>query len=979
MHRLLRCTTALAVAGLVSGSALALADASPGHEAQLLSNPRQLIFEGRRSGEGYFSADGRLMIFQSERESGNPFYQIYLLDLETGDTRRVSPGIGKTTCAWIHPQGDRVLYASTHEDPGAEAAQREELEKRASGQGSRYSWSFDAAYEIYEADARGNILRRLTTAEGYDAEGSWSPDGKTIVFASNRHAYVGDLSDDARAALEQGASRSMEIYSMDADGGQVRRLTDSPGYDGGPFFSADGSRIVWRRFDEAGKVAEIWTMRPDGSDQWQITRLGVMSWAPFFHPSGDYIVFANNAHGYDNFELYLVDSDGRRPPVRVTDTPGFDGLPVFTPDGKQLAWASSRTVDKQAQIFIADWDDAAARDLLGLDTTEDTETPPDPTSGMGMPAPTRAEIAAEDLRTHVDALTAEPMAGRMTGTAGSRLATDYVADAMARIGLQPAGDQGDWFQPYRFISGVMLAEGNRLTLADPDGPAAELAVERDWRPLAFSGSGAVEPAEAVFAGYGIVAPAAEGQPAYDSYRDLDVADRWVLAFRGLPEDVSPERRQHLSEYADLRFKAMVAREQGARGLVLVSGPSARFKDQLVALENEAGAGPGSLPVISVTDALGQQLLAPAGKDLAAVQQALDGGDAVSGFALPNLRLAADIRLQREDSVDRNVLGRLRAGERPSEEVVIVGAHVDHIGDGTRLDSRDDTPGRIHPGADDNASGVAALLEIAEDLASRKARGALDLRHDVIFAAWTGEEMGRLGSAAFVEARTPGDEGLGEQVLAYLNLDMIGRLDSHLSIQGAGSSSLWRGEIERRNVPVGLPVQVQDDAYLPTDSTSFYLAGVPVLSFFTGVHQDYNTSRDTADRLNYEGLTRVARLAGLLAAAVAVRDTAPDYIAQEKPSTGASRANLRAYLGTIPAYDKTDLKGVLVDGVAKDGPAERGGMRAGDLIVSVAGRRIENIYDYTYALNALKADEPVTVTVERDGTDQPLSIVPAARE
>lgn len=200
MHRLLPCTTAVALAGLLAGPALAMVEES-GHEAQLLSNPRQLIFEGRRSGEGYFSADGRLMVFQSEREAGNPFYQIYLLDLETGDTRRISTGSGKTTCAWIHPQGDRVLYASTHEDPGAEAAQREESEKRASGQGSRYSWSFDAAYEIYEADTRGNILRRLTTAEGYDAEGSWSPDGKTIVFASNRHAYAGDLSDDARAAL----------------------------------------------------------------------------------------------------------------------------------------------------------------------------------------------------------------------------------------------------------------------------------------------------------------------------------------------------------------------------------------------------------------------------------------------------------------------------------------------------------------------------------------------------------------------------------------------------------------------------------------------------------------------------------------------------------------------------------------------------------------------------------------------------------
>lgn len=964
--------------GLICGTPHAIADEPAGNEQRLLSNSRQLIFEGRRSGEGYFSADGRLMVFQSEREPGNPFYQIYLLDMESGDTHRISTGIGKTTCAWVHPNSDRILYASTHEDPGAEVAQREELEKRASGQGSRYSWSFDPAYEIYEADTQGNLLRRLTSAEGYDAEGSWSPDGASIVFASNRHAYAGDLTDAERAVLEQDASRAMDIYTMDADGGNVRRLTDSPGYDGGPFFSADGSRIVWRRFDAAGKVAEIWTMKPDGSDQRQITQLGVMSWAPFFHPSGDYIIFANNAHGYDNFELYLVDSEGERPPVRVTETPGFDGLPVFTPDGDRLTWSSSRTADKQAQIFIADWDDAAARALLGLDTPEASDDMAAPTSAITPPA-TRAAIAPEDLEAHVRALTAEPMAGRMTGTPGSARATAYVAEAMARIGLQPAGELGDWFQPYAFTSGVSLGAGNRLTLSDAKGGVSELVVNQDWRPLGFSGSGPVAAGELVFAGYGIVAPASGEHPAYDSYQDLDVTDRWVLALRYLPEDVSPERRQHLSEYADLRFKAMVAREQGARGLVLVSGPSSRVKEQLIALENEAGAGAGSLPILAVTDAVAQRMLAAAGQDLAAAQQALDGGEAVPGFALPSLQLSAEIALQRERSVDRNVLGRLIVGDRPSARVMMIGAHVDHIGDGSGLDSRDETPGQIHPGADDNASGVAAMLEIAEELASRKASGGLDLTHDILFAAWTGEELGRLGSAAFVTAHQDETEHLAGRVLAYLNLDMVGRLDTHLTVQGAGSSSLWRGELERRNVPIGLPLQIQDDAYLPTDSTSFYLAGVPVLSFFTGVHQDYNTARDTAERLSYEGLTRIARLASLITTTVASRDAAPDYIAQEKPSTGASRANLRAYLGTIPAYDKTDLAGVLLDGVAKDSPAERGGMRAGDLIVAVAGRAIENIYDFTYALNALKIDEPVQVRVQRDATELTLSIVPAARQ
>ena len=992
------------------GSALAVPAATaapgegadkPGHESELLANTRQLIFEGRRSGEGYFSADGRKMVFQSEREPGNPFYQIYLMDLETGDTSRVSPGEGKTTCAWIHPSGERLLFASTHEDPETRAKQEAELAQRASGQGSRYSWSFDEHYDIYESDTRGNILRKLTDAPGYDAEGSWSPDGSLIVFGSNRHAYQpGALDESAREVLEKDPSVFMDIYVMDADGGNVRRLTNSLGYDGGPFFSADGSRIVWRRFEPTGHVAEIWTMNADGSNPRPITDLGVMSWAPYFHPSGDYVVFANNAHGYGNFELYIVDSEGRSEPVRVTDSAGFDGLPVFTPDGARLSWASGRTPDKQAQIFIADWDDAAARRLLGLGAPG--ETPPVSAAGSDPfehpLAETRPEIAEEDLRRHASMLASERMEGRLTGTEGARLATDYVARAMAAIGLSPAGDMGGWFQNYGFTSGVSLGPDNGLTLSiGPDQHQA--ALDTDWRPLAFSGTGTFEPAEVVFVGYGLLAPAVDGSPAYDSYADLDVEGRWVLALRHLPEDIPPERRQELHEYADLRFKAMVARDKGARGLIIASGPRAQVREQLVPLRAETGAGAGSLPVLSVSDALAGRLLAAAGKDLTLVQQALDGGEPVPGFALDGVRVGARVDLEPTRSTDRNVLGRLYAGDGPGDSMVVIGAHVDHIGRGLDMDSRaeDPTAGRVHPGADDNASGVAALLEIAQDLASRKAAGELSLTHDILFAAWTGEELGRLGSAHFVEAFATGGGdrtgsgaaggaaadarpgGLAPRVIAYLNLDMVGRLDDALTLQGIGSSSRWRGEIERRNAPIGLPLRLQEDSYLPTDTTSFYLAGVPVLTAFTGAHADYNTPADTADKLDYPGLAKIARLMGLLTRGLAQEPEVPDYIAQEKPATGASRANLRAYLGTIPDYTDSATKGVLVNGVAKGGPAEQGGVLAGDVIVSLAGRKIENIYDYTYSLNALKVGEPVTVGVLRDGQSLELDVSPAARE
>jgi Zn-dependent M28 family amino/carboxypeptidase len=406
------------------------------------------------------------------------------------------------------------------------------------------------------------------------------------------------------------------------------------------------------------------------------------------------------------------------------------------------------------------------------------------------------------------------------------------------------------------------------------------------------------------------------------------------------------------------------------------------REQLVPIAAEAGAGGGSLPAVSISDAAAERLFAAAGRNLGEAQRALDSGEPVPGFALDGVRVAAEIRLEREQAGDRNVLGRLNGGDRPAETLVVLGAHVDHIGTGKDLDSRAESgAGELHAGADDNASGVAALLEIAEHLAAQKAAGKLALRHDLLFAVWTGEELGRLGSAHFADtfAAPAAETGLAPTVIAYLNLDMVGRLDGTLYVQGVGSSSVWKGELERRNVPVGLPLRLQEDSYLPTDTTSFYLRGVPVLTFFTGSHADYNTPRDTADKLNYDGLTQIATLMGLVTRGIAGREDPPDYIAQEKPATGASRANLRAYLGTIPDYADDTTKGVLVSGVAKGGPAEQGGLLPGDVIVSVAGKAIENIYDYTYSLNALKVGQPVTIGVLRGGEPMELQVSPAARE
>jgi Tol biopolymer transport system component len=336
------------------------------YEALLLSNTRQLITEGVRSGEGYFSADGSEFIYQAE-VAGNPFYQIFLMDLETEQAEMVSTGIGLTTCAWIHPTMERVMFSSTHEDPNALAKQAEEIAIRESGEDRPYGWDYDPHYEIYQADKDGGNLVNLTNTEGYDAEGSYSADGSKILFASNREAYSRSLSQAEQKLFEDDASYFMDLYIMDADGSNVQQLTFSPGYDGGPFFSADNEKIVWRRFNPDGNSAEIWTMDVDGSNQRQLTAEAMVSWGPYFHPSGDYIIYSSNVLGHANFELFMIDPQGMNDPVRVSNTDGTDILPVFSPDGTRLAWSTTRTEDGSSQIHIADWNHEQALELLGLD------------------------------------------------------------------------------------------------------------------------------------------------------------------------------------------------------------------------------------------------------------------------------------------------------------------------------------------------------------------------------------------------------------------------------------------------------------------------------------------------------------------------------------------------------------------------------------------------------------------------------------
>lgn len=329
-----------------------------------------------------------------------------------------------------------------------------------------------------------------------------------------------------------------------------------------------------------------------------------------------------------------------------------------------------------------------------------------------------------------------------------------------------------------------------------------------------------------------------------------------------------------------------------------------------------------------------------------------------------------------------MLARLDLAEGDAPPLTI-GAHVDHLGRGETSGSlaTGADRGLVHPGADDNASGVAALIEIAQALAADAAAGELRAARDVVFAAWSGEELGLLGATHYVErlAEVLQADDLSDGVSAYLNLDMVGRLEGRVIAAGVGSSPVWLREIERRNVPVGLPLVVNDDPYLPTDATAFYLQGVPILALFTGAHEDYHRPSDAPGKLNYEGLRDIARFTALVARSRIEAAEEPAFVRRARPSGRGGRRMSGVFLGTIPDYAAEGAAGVPISGVLRGGPAERAGLRDGDVIVGLAGQELADIYDYVRVLNGLTPGRLIGITVRREGALVPLDITPGARE
>jgi len=578
---------------------------------------------------------------------------------------------------------------------------------------------------------------------------------------------------------------------------------------------------------------------------------------------------------------------------------------------------------------------------------------------------------ASRTRAAVEFLASDRLEGRDTGSPGERLAGDYIAMQLARAGAKPLPGHGDMFLPFEFTAGTRDG-GSNLTIHGNGGTSQAWSGAEHVQALSLSDDANVT-APLVFAGYGLVVPESQNF-GYDSYAGLDVKDKMVLVLHYFPEDTDAKTKAALARYSDLRYKALAARQRGAKGLLVVTGPRSPNAGQTLRMTFDTALSGSGIPAATISSAVANALFAGAPKSLADAQEELDSGNPhVGGFPLPS-SVDLTTKVVREKLTGRNVVAYLPgSGTRDSgfeKPWVVVGAHYDHLGHGTRGTSlaNKDEAGQIHHGADDNASGTAAVLAIAEKLAKQPTR------RNIVFALWSGEEIGLVGSNAFV---TNPPIPLA-QVAAYLNFDMVGRMQNNkLAADGTASSAMWPRILERANVAAGFDLNTNPDPYQPTDSSNFNQAGLPTLFFTTGSHPDYHRPSDTADKINYEDLDRIVDFAAAVVQAVANVDMAPEFTKVDPPQTGATLAGVRVTTGTIPDYT-TEAKGLLLAGVVGGGPAEKAGLMKGDIVIEIAGQSITNIYDYTFALELLKADMPVKVVFMRGAERREVQLTPTGR-
>ena len=564
-------------------------------------------------------------------------------------------------------------------------------------------------------------------------------------------------------------------------------------------------------------------------------------------------------------------------------------------------------------------------------------------------------VTVKELRNHVKYLSSDSLKGRLTGSAGDSLAAEYIRKELSSFGFAPLS--GDGLQRFEVTKRIIAGKNNSLLINE-----TSYTPDKDFIPLSFSSDGNLE-SEVIFAGYGFSIN--NDSIKWNDYNGIDVNGKWVMMLRADPE--AENTKSPYIQYSMDRDKALLAKDMGAAGVLLVSGPVSDPQDIFEQLNNE-GFSVG-IPSVRIKREVADIILSGSKTSIETLEKDINKNRKPSGFSTKTT-VKASAEIVRETANTRNV-AMIIPGEdaQLKNEYVIIGAHFDHLGmGGPGSSSRaPDTVG-IHHGADDNASGVSLMLELAEKFAFTKGSH----KRSIICLAFSGEEEGLLGSKHFAD-----DPGIDlSKVNAMLNLDMVGRLNdtSMLQISGVGTAAGLKELINSKSDTSTIKLKLSDEGYGPSDHSSFYFKNIPVLFYFTGAHLDYHTPADTWDKLNFPGMvgisTQIFNVGQELAnspSRLQFREAGP------KVEPVRYRRGKGASLGIMPDFAGLIKNGLRADAVTPGKPAALGGMKKGDIITAINGKTVNNIQDYMSRMSQLKHGQTISVEILRNGKKEVLLI------
>jgi len=574
------------------------------------------------------------------------------------------------------------------------------------------------------------------------------------------------------------------------------------------------------------------------------------------------------------------------------------------------------------------------------------------------------------------------MKGRGSGSPELTQAANYIADQFKAIGLEPLN--GTYFQPFEAVVGAEMGRNNSLALSGASGHSYRL--NQDFIPLSFSAT-AEKSASLAFVGYGITA----SEYNYDDYAGIDVNGKIVVVLRHEPQEESDQsvfRGRQITRHAGLVNKAINARSHGAAALVLVNDPVNHSDDRLIRFGRIDGPADMGIPIIQVKQSVAAEWLRRSGRSLEDLQRAIDRDLSNQSFLLPaDVELSIQAEVSQKKAVLHNVVGFL-PGTDPAlrDQVIVIGAHYDHLGLGDEDSLAPNAVGQIHHGADDNASGTAGMMELARFFSERSNRP----RHSMLFMGFSGEEIGLLGSAHYVEQPLIPNE----RIKAMINLDMIGRVSrNRLYVGGVGTSPSFRQWVQEENQSAGFQLDFSDSGYGASDHMSFVRRDIPVLFFFSGLHTDYHKPTDTWEKQQPEETAKVLDLVSRVAKRIDSTEERLQFVRVERRDRAAQAAHgdaaapagdpgesqgYGAYFGSIPDFAELE-RGVKFADVRAGSPADQAGLRAGDILMQFDGKEVRSLYDFTYYLREKKPGDEVPVMVVRDGQELRVTVKLGSRQ